>query len=84
MPVLQELNRMNVTDCNIHCIMNAAIGVTKYMLTLISIRQSATRRLELSKIHQCENIKLLCRSTVVSVVSGHCCLWADRHHGTNR
>jgi hypothetical protein len=51
---------MNVTDCNIHSIMRAAKCVTKYMLTLISILQSATGRLELSKIHQCENI-LNCR-----------------------
>ena len=51
---------MNVTDCNIHCIMNAAIGVTQYILTLTSIRQSATRRLELAKIHQCESILRCC------------------------
>jgi hypothetical protein len=51
---------MNVTDCNIHCTMNAAIRATQYMLTLISIRQSATRGLELAKIYQCENILSCC------------------------
>lgn len=75
---------MNVTDCNIHSIMKAAKGVTEYMLTLISIRQLATCRLELTKIYQCEYTEILCRSTVPSVVSGHCYLWADGHHGTNR
>ena len=70
----QELNRVNVTDCNIHSIMKAAKGVTKYLLTLISIRQSATCRLELIKIHQCENTlrccvdplyRVLCVDTVI-------------------
>jgi len=51
---------MSVTDCNIHSIMKAAKGVTKYMLTLISIRQSATRRLERTKIYQCENVLRYC------------------------
>jgi len=46
---------MYVTDCNILNIMKDAKGVTKYMLTLITIRQSATRCLELTKIHHCEN-----------------------------
>lgn len=51
---------MNVTDCNIHIILKAAKGVTKYMLTLFSIRQSATRRLERTKIYQCLNILRYC------------------------
>ena len=50
---------MNVTDSNIHSIIKAAHGAkggTKCMLTLIRVRQSATRHLELIKIHKCDNI----------------------------
>ena len=79
---------MNVTGCNIHSIIKAAKRVTKNMLTLISIRQSATRTLELTEIHQCENMLRCCvgppNSFINISVSGHCCLWADGHHGTNR
>ena len=46
---------MNVTVCNNHSTIKAAKDVTKCKLTLISIRQSATRLLELTKIHQSEN-----------------------------
>jgi hypothetical protein len=51
---------MNVRDCNIHSIMKAAKGITKYMLTLISIRQSATHHLDLTKIYQSENTLRCC------------------------
>jgi hypothetical protein len=63
---------MYVTDCNIPNIMK---DVTKYMLTLITIRQSATRCLELTKIHHCENtlrccVGPLCRVCGVDTVIG--------------
>ena len=66
---------MYVTDCNILNIMKDAKGVTKYMLTLITIRQSATRCLELTKIHHCENtlrcfVGPLCRVWGVDTVIG--------------
>jgi hypothetical protein len=75
---------MNVTDCNILSIMKAAKRVIKYMLTLISIRQSATCHLELTKIHQCENILRCYVGPPYRVWCLDNNLWEDGHHGTNR
>jgi hypothetical protein len=49
----------------------AVKGVTKYILTLISIRQSAVR-LELTTINQCDNTKMSCMSTVAIVTNVGC------------
>lgn len=68
---------MNVTGCNIHSIIKAAKGVIKNMLTLISIRQSATRTLELTEIHQCENILRFCVGSPNRVSLTSVCLDTD-------